>query len=68
MSGKGIVWDDRKNRINRAKHGVGFREASEIFFDPLAITVDDPDHSWDEFRFVSIGETKKRKLIVVFFH
>jgi uncharacterized DUF497 family protein len=64
---KRIVWDDRKNKANRSKHGISFEEASDIFFDPLALTVDDFDHSWDEFRFVSIGKTKLRKLIVVFF-
>ena len=24
-------WDDHKNRINLAKHGVSFEEAAEIF-------------------------------------
>lgn len=67
MASKRIVWDGRKNRTNHTKHGVAFEEASEIFFDPLAITVGDPDHSWYEFRFVSIGKTKLQKLLVVFF-
>ena len=67
MSEKKIVWDGQKNRTNRTKHSVDFNEASEIFFDPLALTVDDVDHSWDEFRFISIGKTILLKLVVVFF-
>ena len=67
MDDKRIVWDERKNRTNRTKHGITFIEASEIFFDPLALTVDDADHSWSEFRFVSIGKTTLQKLLVVFF-
>ena len=67
MTSKRIVWDDNKNRINRTKHLIGFEEASEIFFDTLAITVDDADHSWNELRFITIGITRKQNLMVVFF-
>ena len=67
MSGKPIVWDQNKNRANRTKHKIDFSEAADVFFDPLAVTVDDPEHSWNENRFVTIGETTKRKLIVVFY-
>ena len=67
MSDKRIVWDDRKNKVNRTKHGVGFDEASDIFLDPLAVTVNDADHSWNESRFVTIGKTKLDKMLVVFF-
>ena len=55
MIDKRIVWDDRKNKANQAKHGIGFVDASDIFFDPLALTVDDADHSWHEFRFIAFG-------------
>lgn len=67
MIDKRIVLDDRKNKANQAKHGIGFVDASDIFFDPLALTVDDADHSWHEFRFIAIGKTKSQKLVVVFF-
>lgn len=63
---KDIVWDSRKNKVNKTKHGISFESASEIFFDSLAITVDDEAHSWDERRFITIGETKIGKLIVAF--
>jgi uncharacterized DUF497 family protein len=67
MFGKRIVWDERKDRTNRTKHGIGFDEASDVFFDPLALTVDDADHSLQEFRYISIGKTRSQRLVVVFF-
>ena len=67
MADRKIVWDERKNKSNRTKHGIGFDEASDVFFDRLALTVDDTDHSADEFRFVSMGKTRMQKLLVVFF-
>ena len=35
------VWDENKNRRNRAKHGISFEAASEAFDDPFAITLRD---------------------------
>ncbi len=67
MTDKRIVWDDRKNKINQSKHRIGFTEASGVFFDPFALTVDDPEHSWYEYRFVTIGKSKTQRLMVVFF-
>ncbi len=67
MAVKRIEWNDAKNRGNRTKHGIGFTEASDVFFDPLAITVHASDHSLNEFRFISIGKTRSNKLLVVFF-
>jgi len=37
-----IVWDERKNRGNRAKHGVSFELASLVFGDPLQMSQPDP--------------------------
>jgi uncharacterized protein len=28
-------WDENKNRVNKAKHGVDFETASHVFEDPL---------------------------------
>lgn len=67
MKGKRIVWDENKNRINRTKHRISFDEAATVFFDRLALTADDPEHSWYEFRFVTIGKTRTQRLTVVFF-
>ena len=50
-------WDDDKDETNRRKHGVSFEEAKSIFKDPLAITIDDPEHSDYEERSVTVGRT-----------
>jgi len=64
---KRIVWDEKKNKINQTKHQISFAEAATVFFDTLALTVDDNEHSWYEFRFITIGETESQKLTVVFY-
>ena len=48
-------WDDAKAAANLRKHGVSFEEAASVFFDSLAYTFDDPDHSAGEHRFVTFG-------------
>jgi len=58
-------WDPAKDRSNKEKHGVTFEEASTVFSDPLSITIDDPDHSRDESRFVTIGSSVQNRLVVV---
>ena len=58
-------WDPRKAEINLRKHGVSFTEAGTMFGDELAITVPDPDHSKDEDRFITIGWSSQRKLLMV---
>ncbi len=54
---KDIVWNSQKNKTNKNKHGISFDEASEVFFDTLALTVNDEEHFWEENRFVTVGET-----------
>lgn len=58
-------WDPVKAEANLRKHGVSFEEARTIFFDPLARTMPDPQHSLGERRFVSIGMAKSGRLLVV---
>jgi uncharacterized DUF497 family protein len=36
-------WDEDKNRVNRAKHGIDFDLAIMAFDDPLALTTHDRD-------------------------
>lgn len=43
------------------------RRRATAFGDPLSLTIPDPDHSHKEDRFVLIGETYRRRLIVVVF-
>ena len=65
MYGIAFEWDPSKDSANRSKHGVGFEEATTVFDDPLSITIPDPDHATDEGRFVIIGMSGKRSLLIV---
>jgi len=58
-------WDPDKAKKNRKKHGVSFEEASSVFADSLSVTIPDPDHSEEEDRFVTVGESDRRRLLVV---
>jgi len=58
-------WDDEKARSNWAKHRVSFEEASTDFVDPLAMTLDDPDHSFEESRYITFGLSDFGRLLVV---
>jgi uncharacterized protein len=58
-------WDRGKEQANIARHGISFVEAVTVFGDPLELTVADPVHSTEEFRFVSIGLSSTGELLVV---
>ena len=57
-------WDERKNEINRQKHGISFETAREVFYDD-AVVFDVPDHSVGEERFLIIGMTLSSKICIV---
>jgi uncharacterized protein len=42
-----------------------FDEAVTVFYDPLAATVDDPDHSIDERRNLAIGHSSRGRLLLI---
>ena len=58
-------WDRRKAEQNLRKHGISFEEAVSAFDDPEELMIDDPDHSFDEDRFVSVGHSLLGRLLVV---
>ena len=58
-------WDETKNRINQEKHGVSFEEAKEDFDDALQISKLDHRFNYFEERWITLGATKKEKLLVV---
>jgi uncharacterized DUF497 family protein len=60
-----ILWDDRKNEVNKKKHGVSFDEAKTVFYDENAIRYYDPDHSDDEDRFLMVGVSQKLRILIV---
>ncbi len=58
-------WDQRKEKANVKKHGVSFEEARTAFYDENAIQFYDPDHSYEEDRFVLLGLSLKSRILVV---
>lgn len=58
-------WDEEKAASNLEKHDVSFQEASTIFMDSLSSTISDPLHSFEEQRFVTIGESADQDILVV---
>ena len=60
-------WHAPKAAANRAKHKVTFEEATTVFGDPLGRIANDPRHSQEEERFVLLGQSSRRRLIVVLF-
>jgi len=58
-------WNPPKAAANLAKHNVSFEEASTVFGDPLSETFDDPDHSFEEQRFIIIGHSENGRLLFV---
>lgn len=58
-------WDARKAASNLKKHLVSFEEAVTVFYDPLAATFADPEHSSEESRQVTIGYSAQGRLLVV---
>lgn len=58
-------WDARKAGQNIRKHKIGFEDAKTVFNDPLLITFPDDRHSHGEERFISIGSTVARKVLLV---
>jgi uncharacterized DUF497 family protein len=60
-----VEWDPNKARQNLKKHDVSFEEAATVFTDPLSSTIDDPLHSDAEERLVIVGESAKKRLLVV---
>jgi uncharacterized DUF497 family protein len=58
-------WDREKASANLRKHGVSFDEAATVFYDPIAATFDDPDHSTQERRLLTIGYSSRGRLLIV---
>lgn len=54
----------RKERIARNTK-IGFEEATTVFNDPLSITIHDPDHSFEEDRYIDIGISSRGRVLVV---
>jgi uncharacterized protein len=62
---QGFQWDADKAKSNIEKHRISFEEATTVLDDPLSRTITDSDHSDDEQRFITLGHSRKGKLLVV---
>ena len=68
MTGKIVYhfeWDEEKAKANLSKHKVGFRLATDVFRDPLALTIYDAEHSENEERWITLGQTEDNHYLVV---
>lgn len=57
-------WDEAKNLSNRRKHGVTFEEASQVFRDPLYVSVQDRVEG-GELRWQTLGLVEDLLLLTV---
>ena len=59
MAGIRFEWDEIKNRANQRKHGIGFEQASRVFFDPLHFSVleriENGEERWRTFGMIDIS-------------
>jgi len=62
--GHPVEWDDRKNEINKRKHGISFETAALVFADEARIEYYDAIHSIDEDRYVILGMVGKLLYVV----
>jgi uncharacterized protein len=48
-----------------SKHDVSFEEAETVFDDPLYVDFYDPDHSKNEERYLIVGQSSQKRLLIV---
>jgi uncharacterized protein len=63
-AGVNFEWEEGKAGANFAKHGVSFEEAQTVFDDPLYVDFYDPEHSFDEHRYIIVGESREGRLLI----
>ena len=64
MPGLRFEWDEAKDRLNRRKHRVSFREAETVFLDERALLIADLEHSTAEDR-VLLGLSATLRMLLV---
>lgn len=64
MNNMKFEWDEDKNQINIAKHGIGFEKACLIFNGPTLDRVDDRK-DYGEKRIISLGIVEDVLVLVV---
>ena len=56
-------WNPKKADENLKRHRISFDEATSVFTDPFALTFDDPAHSVDEQRYITIGTSSTQRIL-----
>ena len=56
-------WNPKKADENLKRHRISFDEATSVFTDPFALTFDDPEHSVDEQRYITIGTSSTQRIV-----
>lgn len=60
-----FVWDPEKEKSNIRKHKVTFSEACYVFADKYQLSLFDVEHSKDEDRWITTGQTPNNRILVV---
>ncbi len=56
-------WEEEKDRINFAKHGIHFKTAAKVFLDPHKLIREDEEHP-EELRYDVLGRVGKILFVV----
>ena len=59
-----FAWDEKKNAANVRKHSLRFEDAVRIFEGDIVEKLDDGSH--DEERWVAIGVTSGKEVVVIY--
>jgi uncharacterized DUF497 family protein len=60
-------WDPIKDKANRQKHGLSFREAQELFTSGIEfLEIYDEEHADEEDRFIAIGPIRSGIIMVIY--
>lgn len=59
-----VVWDRKKARSNKRKHGVDFADAAVALEDVNALTILDPEHH-DEYRFKTLALSPTSDVLLI---
>ena len=60
-----FVWDTAKEKINIQKHKISFTDSCYVFADQYSLTLFDEQHSEDEDRWITLGQTPNGKILLV---
>jgi len=60
-----FVWDEKKNRDNVRKHGIDFRDVTDVFNHPMLVRLD-TRRDYGEDRWIGIGLLRNMATVVVY--